>query len=188
MTSNTVSSVSRLAAEAIAGSCAFRVGDFVLSSGRRSRYYVDARCLLSDPARYRLLASLLYYAFGGLLSRADAVVGVATGGVPWASFLAYSTGKPLGYVRSGRKGHGLGRRVEGWSGPGRAVLVDDVATTGGSLASAVEALREAGVIVEEAVVILDRGEGAAERLSGLGVRLYSLTTLGEVVSLHAETP
>ena len=163
-------------------------GEFVLSSGEVSDLYIDARSVLGDRGAYAALLGLLAGAGYRHLSRADAVVGVATGGIPWAAGLAQAYGLPLGYVRPRAKGHGRGRRLEGWSGPGRAVLVDDVATTGGSLASAVEALREAGVEVETALVIVDREAGAGERLAGLDVVLAPLTRLSVIRRLLGEAP
>jgi len=163
-------------------------GEFRLSSGRVSGVYVDVRRVLGVGWASRALAGLLVACASRVARGADAVVGVATGGVPWASWLALLMGVPLGYVRRSAKGHGTGSRVEGWRGPGSALLVDDVATTGGSLAGAVEALRSAGVKVEDAVVVVDRGEGARERLASLGVRLHALTTLAAVEAAAGGEP
>ena len=148
----------------------------MLSSGRRSDIYVDLRLVPGIPRLYRLALALLYAEAYRVLDTIDLIVGVATGGVPWASGLALLSGLPSGYVRKERKGHGTGRSVEA-PGPGRALLVDDVATTGGSLARAVEALRREGYEVGHALVLVDRGEGAREKLDGLGVELMSVLTL-----------
>ena len=164
-------------------------GEFVLSSGEATDIYIDARQVLADRRAYAALLGLLAAAGYRHLSRADAVVGVATGGIAWASGLAVAYGVPMGYVRGRAKEYGRGRRLEGWSGPGRAVLVDDVATTGGSLASAVEALREAGVEVETALVLVDREAGAGERLAELDVVLVPLTRLSVIRRvLEGEAP
>ena len=174
-------SVSRAAAALVAGAGGLLVGDFKLSSGGRSRYYVDVRRVWGDPAASSRLVDLAaaYIAAVGL--DFDVVAGVATGGLPLAALLSERLAVPMAYVRVERKGHGLGRLVEGAPVAGRRVLVvDDVATTGGSLARAVEALREEGAVVEDAFVVVDRGEGAAGRLGGVGVRLHALTTLSLV--------
>ncbi len=153
-------------------------GEFLLASGRKSNVYVDARLLLGDPGVFREALSLLAEAApGGEYS----VLGVATAGIPWATGLSLRLGKPLGYVRVERKGHGRDRLVEGSPPRGPVVLVDDVATTGGSLAAAVEAARSEGYEPLAALVLVDRGEGARERLSKLGVELRSVASLGEIL-------
>ncbi len=166
---------------------ALRLGSFKLSSGTVSPVYLDARSLLQSPRAYRLVAAglteLMYRMedkYGGF----DAIVGVATGGVPWATMLAYVSGKPLGYARPRRKQHGLGRTVEG-ARTGRVLLVDDVATTGGSLAAAAEAVREHGGRPVAAAVIVDREQGARELLAEHGVKLHSLTTLRSLLQAAA---
>ena len=158
---------------------AVKRGVFTLSSGRTSDIYIDLRSVPGKPHLYKLALSLLYAEAYPILDRIEAILGVATGGIPWAAGLSMLSGLPAGYVRKGRKHHGTGRSVEG-PGPCRALLVDDVATTGGSLASAVEALRGEGYSVEYAVVVVDREEGARERLSSLGVELRSVLTLSTI--------
>ncbi len=153
-------------------------GDFVLASGRRSSVYIDARLLLGDPAAFSEALDLL----AGVAPPGEySVLGVATAGIPWAAGLALRQGRPLGYVRVERKGHGRDRLVEGSPPRGPVVLVDDVATTGGSLAAAAEAARREGYEPIAALVLVDRGEGARERLSGMGVELRSVATLREIL-------
>ena len=87
------------------------------------------------------------------------------------------------YVRKETKAHGLGKRIEGdISSEGKALIIDDVATTGSSIESAVKALRSEGLMVSDAFVVVDREEGARERLDNLGVRLNSLITLSQLTS------
>ncbi len=160
-----------------AGALAF--GEFVLSSGLRSRVYVDLRRLLSRPGAVRRLAVELAGAV--LALGADSVAGVATAGIPWATLAAYVLGLPAAYVRAERKRHGTSRLVEG-SVAGRVVVVDDVATTGSSLAAAVEALRGEGASVAAALVVVDRCQGAYARLRSLGVELYALYTLPDLLA------
>ena len=158
---------------------AILTGDFTLSSGRKSSVYIDARLLLGDS-----------YTFGEaleLLDRAapqtgfEAVLGVATAGIPWAAGLALRRGLPMGYVRPERKSHGTGRRVEGAPPRGRVILVDDVATTGRSLLQAASAAREEGYEPIAAVVLVDREEGASEALEKEGLELRRVATLSEIL-------
>ena len=177
----------RVLARELARSGVVRRGRFVLSSGRISNIYIDLRVLPSMPQLFRLALSMLYARAYHVIEESDAIVGVATGGIAWSTGLALLSGKPSGYVRPERKEHGASRRVEMRLQPGaRILVVDDVATTGGSLAGAVEALRGEGFRVSHALVVVDRGEGAGERLAGMGVRLMSLLSLGDILGALEE--
>jgi len=182
LTSETTSG--RLAlAEALFRIGALRFGKFTLASGRSSSYYLDLRVVPSDPDAYALAIGA-YRALAEELGEKsfDAVAGVATAGVALSSPLAFVLRKPMVYVRSEEKGHGLGKRVEGMVLPGwRALLVDDLVTTGGSMISAVEALRKAGCVVKEAAVLVDRLEGGKANLAGAGVRLSAFVDVKELV-------
>ena len=113
----------------------------------------------------------------------DLVCGVESSGIPLATAISLYLEKPLIYVRKGRKGHGLGKLIEGDYREGAlALLVDDVATTGNSLVHGVKALRSEGLRVQEAFVLVDREQGALEALTNLGVKLRRLTSLSAIVS------
>ncbi len=162
-------------------------GRFKLSSGKISDIYIDARKLLGMPRYFHAIVSLLRETFLSHVD-VDAIIGVATGGIAWAAALGFTMEMPIGYVRPKAKEHGLGRVVEGVEPPARILLVDDVATTGGSLASAVEALRREGFTVDSAIVIVDREEGAKSRLKALDVELRSLTRLSCIRSFLSSQP
>jgi orotate phosphoribosyltransferase len=172
-------------AEALFRVGALRFGKFTLSSGKPSSYYLDLRVIPSYPEVYEMVVES-YRALAGTigLGSFDAVAGVATAGVTVSSPLALLLRKPMVYVRREEKGHGLGRRVEGEVHPGwRALVVDDLVTTGGSILAAVEALRKAGVVVEEAEVLVDRLEGGKANLGRAGVRLSSVADVEELVDV-----
>lgn len=97
--------------------------------------------------------------------------------------IAYELGSPMIYVRSEAKSHGLGRVVGGFLRPGSYILIDDVATTGGSLESAAEILKDLGSEVRYAFVLVDRLQGAGERLSRIGIELFSLITLRDIIDI-----
>jgi len=176
-------------AEALFRIGALRFGKFTLASGRASSYYLDLRVVPSDPEAYGL-AVAAYLAMIKELGEKnyDAVAGVATAGVTISSPVAYLLKKPMVYVRKEEKGHGLGKLVEGAVRPGwRALVVDDVVTTGGSVISAVEALRKAGLVVKDALVLVDRLEGGKENLAAEGVRLGAFVDVRELVeTLYGE--
>jgi orotate phosphoribosyltransferase len=170
-------------AEALFRIGALRFGKFTLSSGRASSYYLDLRVVPSDPEAY-MLAVEAYKAVVKEIGEGnvDVVAGVATAGVTISSPLAYVLRKPMVYVRKEEKGHGLGRQVEGAVRPGwKALVVDDLVTTGGSIISAVEALRKSGCVVKEAAVLVDRLEGGKANLAAAGVRLSAFADIKELV-------
>jgi len=155
-------------------------GEFKLSSGGVSRFYVDVRRVYSHPSEAKIVAGALAEVAGKL--GCDVVAGVESGGIPLATMVAFILDKPLVYVRKKPKEHGTQKMIEGDPNvKGVAVVVDDVATTGSSILRAVSALREAGFSVSDALVVVDRGEGAAQNLEKAGVRLHALLTLKELL-------
>ncbi len=164
---------------------AIAFGEFTLTSGIKSPVYVDLRRLPSYPREFRRVVSMLSSILEEFKDRVNCIVGVATAGIVWGSVLAYLHSRPFAYFRGKRKEHGTGRLVEGEVASCNAVIVDDVATTGSSLAAAVEAVRSEKGNPIAALVIVDREQGAREKLRELGVELRAVATLREVLRAAA---
>jgi len=157
-------------------------GVFKLSSGKVSNVYVDLRKLPSHPREFKLLIDEM--AREALKHRFDAVCGIAVGGLPLATGVALALSKPLVYVRRDKKDHGTQKQLEGDFEPGaKVLLLDDVATTGGSLLEALRVARAHGLAADTALVVVDREEGAREALEAEGVKLVSLTTLRKLLEV-----
>jgi orotate phosphoribosyltransferase len=150
-------------------------GDFVLRSGRRSSVYLDKYRFETDPALLAPLADELALEAVRVDADAQRLAGPELGAVPLVTALALRDGRSFVIVRGQTKEYGTANRLEGVYEPGeRVLLIEDIVTSGGAALEAVVALREAGLIVENALCVLDRGEGGAEAMAAAGVALHPL--------------
>ena len=147
---------------------AYLEGDFVLSSGKRSKYYLDKWRFETDPALLREIARAL----ADLLPSPppDRLAGVELGGVPLAVALSLHTGIPYLIVRRQAKEYGTTREIEGLMSPGESVvLVEDVLTTASQAISAAQRLAGLGLHVARVIYVIDRDEGADANLRAAGL-------------------
>ena len=159
---------------------ALQFGMFTLSGGRISPYYLDLRVIPSFPDAFHTCSDLLAKNARSI-EGIDKIGGIPTGGLPWASVLAYALAKPLVYTRKDIKLHGREKRVEGILTPGdKVLLIDDVITTGKNILTALQSIRGEGGVVENALVLLDRQEGGEQRLLKEGVKLHSVARISTV--------
>ncbi len=157
---------------------------FTHASGRSSPTYVDCRRLISFPEiRAPLMDAMAAQARAA--GPFDVVAGGETAGIPFAAWVAERMGLPMAYVRKKPKGYGRNARIEGVVEPGRNVLlVEDLATDGGSKLSFVQALREAGATCHHAAVIFAYGifPDMERRLGAEGLSLHALCTWWDVLA------
>lgn len=159
-----------------------KFGLFTLSGGKLSQYYLDMRVIPSFPGAFQSATKLLTMN-AHKIEGVDKVGGIPTGGLVWASVLAYSLTKPLVYTRKEVKHHGREKMVEGLLTPGERVLViDDVVTSGKSISNAATSLRAEGGVVEDVLVLLDREEGGEEHLRKEGLRLHSVAKISAIAT------
>ena len=160
-------------------------GDFVLRSGRRSTWYLDKYRFETEPELLRALGVRLAAAVAANEPDAVRLAGPALGAVALAASASMASGLPFIIVRGETKEYGTANRVEGPFEPGELVcLLEDVVTTGGALAEAVSALRDEGLIVRNAICVVDREEGGSDALARLGVRLRALFRAADLAKLR----
>jgi orotate phosphoribosyltransferase len=156
---------------------------FTWASGWKSPFYCDNRKTLSYPFIRTLVKNAMVSDILNNFTEAEAIVGVATGGVPQGALVADELNLPFGYVRSKPKDHGMGNMIEGDVKKGAKVVVcEDLVSTGGSSLKAVEALREAGYDVIGMVASYTyQFDVAKEAFSNANVKLVTVTDYEHVV-------
>lgn len=172
--------LARLADELLDAGCV-RFGEFTLKSGLKSPIYFDLRLLAGRPRLLSRVAAAYRPSLATLTF--DRLAALPYAGLPIGTALALQTGLPLVYPRKEVKGYGTRAVVEGGFEPGETVvLIDDLATTGGSKFEAIERLTAAGLVVRDVVVLIDRQSGAREDLAAEGFQLHAVFTLGQLLA------
>jgi orotate phosphoribosyltransferase len=173
--------------EALVGA-AYLEGEFVLRSGKRSRYYLDKYRFETRPDLLAELGERIATAVREHDPEAVRLAAPVLGGVVLAASAALVSGLPFLMIRDSAKEYGTANRIEGAFEPGESVcLVEDIVTSGGALLEAVEAAREAGLVVRTAVCVVDREEGGADALARHAVRLRPLFRAGDLLKAE-KTP
>jgi orotate phosphoribosyltransferase len=161
---------------------AYLEGDFVLRSGRRSRYYLDKYRFETRPDLLGPLGERIAAAVAEHEPEAVRLAGPELGAVPLAAAASLASRLPFLIVRKEPKGYGTANRLEGAFEAGECVcLVEDVVTSGGAAVSAVEALRDGGLTCRTAVCVVDREEGGSDALARVAVRLRPLFRASELL-------
>ncbi len=164
--------------DALQDADAVKFGEFELSQGGTSEYYIDKYVFETNPECLTLIAK----AFASRITEPK-LAGVALGAVPLVVATAVETSRPYVIVRKAAKEYGTGNRIEGeLLAEEDIVVLEDIATTGQSAVDAVEALRSAGAIVQHVLVVVDREEGAREALAAIDVEMDSLLTASELLA------
>ncbi len=161
-------------------------GDFTLASGRQSPFYIDLRRVPGDAALLKQVARA-YAAMLRPLSF-DHIAGVPYAALPIGTAVALLLNKPLIYPRKETKAHGTGKSIEGVFAAGdRAVMIEDLVTSGGSVIQAAELLQAAGLEVSDVAVLIDREQGGANNLAEKGYRLHAALQLSEILTVLHQT-
>ena len=159
---------------------ALKIGSFETSDGKLSPYFIDLRRLASIQSAFSLATDCLDFAYSekGKSFESDYVCGIPIPGLILSSILANSKKLPLIYPSRAHPNSIIGLLKPG----ARVLIIDDVSETGLSIKSAIQAVRVSGGVVDHALTLIDRSEGADKLLSEIGVMLHHFTTIEELAS------
>jgi orotate phosphoribosyltransferase len=166
-----------------------KFGVFKLKKGRLSPYYLDLKRIPSYPNGMNRVVSiyedLVKKEVGG--DSFDRILGIPVAGMSFASVLSYKLSKPFLYLKESAEIHGREKKIQGILSPGDSVLlVDDVVTSGKSIIDAAEVVRGEGGTVTDALVLVDREEGGAQKLARAGVKLHSFVKMSDIARVLVE--
>ena len=154
-----------------------KFGDFTLTSGKKSKYYIDVKKASAQPAVLRKIVE----GFSDFQVEFDKVAGVELGAVPLIVAFSLQTEKPFVIIRKPGRDHGTRKRIEGDLNKGDRVLVlEDVVTSGGSVMEALDLLDEEGVEIVAVLAVVDREEGGTEKVESR-TRFEALVRAGDLI-------
>lgn len=155
-----------------------KFGNFTLSSGKQSEYYVDMKKAICDPEILSLISKTITLLIKN--DNIDKVAGPALGAVPIATAVSLESDLPLLMIRKEKKGYGTSNLIEGELKPkDNVIVVEDVTTTGGSLLKSIKAIEENQGIVKRAFVVVDRDEGAISEFQKENIKLEPLLSIND---------
>jgi uridine monophosphate synthetase len=177
--------LSNLADGLLSAGC-IKFGEFTLKSGLKSPIYIDLRRIISHPQLLQQIANAYLPVLRPLSF--DRIAGLPYAAIPIATAISLAGNYPMIYPRKEAKSYGTKAEIEGEYHSGETVVViDDLATTGGSKFEAIEKLTGAGLIVKDVVVLIDRQSGAKESLAQAGYSMHAVLTITQMLDYWEET-
>ena len=174
-----------LADELLAAGC-IKFGNFTLKSGLQSPIYIDLRQVITYPKLLEQIGAAYLPLLKNL--QFDRLAGLPYAAIPIATAISLAGSYPMIYPRKEVKTYGTKAEIEGEYHAGETVVViDDLATTGGSKFEAIEKLTGAGLVVKDVVVLVDRQSGAKESLEQAGYSMHAVLTMGQLLEYWEQT-
>jgi uridine monophosphate synthetase len=163
-----------------------KFGEFTLKSGLKSPIYIDLRQIITYPKLLEQIGAAYLPLLKGL--RFDRIAGLPYAAIPIATAISLQGNYPMIYPRKEVKTYGTKAEIEGEYHAGETVvIIDDLATTGGSKFEAIEKLTEAGLVVKDVVVLIDRQSGAKESLAQAGFAMHAVLTITQLLDYWEQT-
>lgn len=157
---------------------AIQFGRFILTSGAVSNYYIDIKKASTNPNILKKIVE----AMAKYVKDNNIIAGMELGAVPLAVALSLETGNPYVIIRKEKREHGTGKQIEGMDVKDKKVIiVEDVATSGGSIMKSVNILHEKKAIVDEVIVVVDRENGTKEKLQKMNINFIPLITVSDIL-------
>ena len=167
--------------EALKACGAVQYGNFTLTSGKKTKYYIDIKKASTDPKTLKLIARQAAIKIEDM--DVSTVAGIELGSVPLATAVSMETELPLLIVRKATKDYGTKSRFVGDIKPkDKILMLEDVTTTGGSVIDAIKIVREAGASVKHIISVVDREEGAKEKMKEAGAELFPLVSASDLLN------
>lgn len=186
MGQNTLDSELASLADGLLSAGCIKFGDFTLKSGLKSPIYIDLRRIISHPKLLAKVAQAYLPIISGL--QFARIAGLPYAAIPIATAISLAGNYPMIYPRKEAKSYGTKAEIEGEYHAGETVLViDDLATTGGSKFEAIEKLTGVGLVVKDVVVLIDRQSGAKESLAQAGYSMHAVLTISQLLDYWEET-
>ena len=162
-----------------------KFGEFTLKSGKKSYIYADIRSAISYPEIFTSLCNLIYSKMTGLSY--DSICGVPYSALTFASGIAYAHKIPMLLKRKEAKEYGTKKILEGnYQVGNQCLIIEDVVTTGMSIAETTVVLEQEGLLVKDIVCFIDRNQGGRERLAASGYRLHSIIDLYQILDILSQ--
>lgn len=159
---------------------AVKFGEFTLKSGIKSPVYLDLRIIISYPELLKNIATALIDLSKDL--KFERIAGIPYTALPIATAFSLNSGLPMVYSRKEKKAYGTGKQIEGtWQEGDRVLIIDDLITDGGSKFETFKVFEDAGLKVENVIVLIDRKQGGEQKLEKAGYQLFSIISIFEIL-------